>query len=260
MSRTNEPAGRPAPLSVTDLFSQFLHRQIDAHAQGLGYPEPTAEAVPHESVPMQPVDPQLAWKDAVAVAKHLPAAAQTKWNVPPEWPTLVAQQAPATALAFCLGNFPQLVRNLHPLLSREPAALRDGPASSANIPALNAWATKDLDVPDRLLAAAVLRLARQFDEAAELLAAKPSDDWQAVHANEVAALTWHRGQAEKALQMWQEAPASAPVLFNRGMAALFLGRPSEAAAALREAVAALPENSAWHHLGQLYLALATARA
>jgi len=259
MSRTNETAGRPAPLSVTDLFSQFLHRQIDAHAQGLGYPESTAEAVPHEAVPVQPVDPMLAWKDAVAVAKHLQPAAQTKWTVPPEWPTLVSQQVPATALAFCLGNFPQLVRNLHPLLTNEPAALRDGPASPVAIPALNAWANKDHDAPHRLLAAAALRLARQFDEAAEILAAKPDDVWKAVHANEVAALTWHRGQAEKALQLWQEAPASAPVLFNRGMAALFLGKPSEAATALREAVAALPETSAWHHLGQLYLALATAR-
>ena len=48
-----------------------------------------------------------------------------------------------------------------------------------------------------------------------------------------------------------------PVLFNRGMAALFLGRRDEAVAALTQAVAALPDTSAWHHLGHLYLALAS---
>jgi len=47
-----------------------------------------------------------------------------------------------------------------------------------------------------------------------------------------------------------------PVLFNRGMAALFLDRPAEARADLRKATERLPESSGWHHLGRLYLALA----
>jgi tetratricopeptide (TPR) repeat protein len=259
MTRTNEPAGRPAPLSVAELFAQCLHRQIDAHAQGLGYPEATDEAVPHEAVPVQPVDPLLAWKDAVAVATLLVPAAKVKWAVPAEWPALVAQQEPAVALAFCLGNYPQLVRNLHPLLTREPAALRHVSAQALAQPGLSEWARKPLDGPNRLLAAGVLRLARQLDQAEAMLAETPPEGWQAVHANEVAALAWHRGQAEKALELWQRAPESGPVLLNRGMAALFLGRPVEAVESLRHAVALLPESSAWHHLGQLYLALASAR-
>jgi hypothetical protein len=40
------------------------------------------------------------------------------------------------------------------------------------------------------------------------------------------------------------------------MAALFLGRPVEAATHLKAAVAGLPETSAWHHLASLYLTLA----
>jgi hypothetical protein len=43
------------------------------------------------------------------------------------------------------------------------------------------------------------------------------------------------------------------------MACLFLGRPQEAQEGLRLAVAELPETNAWHHLGQLYLALAASR-
>jgi hypothetical protein len=261
-----------------DLFARYLERQIDAQSQGLGYPEPTGEAVPHDAVPVQPVDPRLAWQEALAAAALLQPAIPVKWIVPPEWPALVAQQEPAVALAFCLGNFPQLVRNVHPLLTREPMALRDGPHQPLNLPALGAWAAKDHDAPHRLLAAAVLRLAGHLDRAEERLAMTPSEEWRALHANEVAALAWHRGQTDKALTLWRQAPDSAPVLFNRGMAALFLGHSlsgagggersehtpaerakSEAVAALREAVAILPESSPWHHLGQLYLALAMTR-
>ena len=46
---------------------------------------------------------------------------------------------------------------------------------------------------------------------------------------------------------------------RRGMAALFLGRAAEAVEPLKAAIAGLPETSAWHHLGCLYLALAQAR-
>jgi tetratricopeptide (TPR) repeat protein len=110
-----------------------------------------------------------------------------------------------------------------------------------------------------LLAAGVLRLARRFEEADELLKSKTPAAWKALRANEEAALAWHRGQAEEALASWQTQKASVPVLFNRGMAALFLGRAADAQTALHQAVDQLPDTSAWHHLGHLYLALAEAR-
>jgi hypothetical protein len=58
--------------------------------------------------------------------------------------------------------------------------------------------------------------------------------------------------------MWQAQEPSIPVLFNRGMAALFLGQTEAAQEALRQAAAGLPETSAWHHLARLYLTLADA--
>jgi hypothetical protein len=256
MTQPNPSTGRP---SLTDLFTHYLQEQTDAHARGLGYAEPTGMAVPHEAVPVQPVDPQLAYKDAIVAARLLQPAQEIRFAVPPDWPTLVSQQEPAVALAFCLGNFPQLVRNLHILLTREPAALRDGPTQAVAAPGLRQWAEQvQKDGPQRLLAAGVLRLARQFDRAEELLAA-PAVGLEALHANESAALAWHRGQADTALALWQQQPDSAVVLFNRGMAKLFLGQAPGAVADLSRAVGLLPENSAWHHLGQLYLALAQAR-
>jgi hypothetical protein len=252
MTQSHEPA---APPTLADLFRQFLQRQSAAHAEGLGYAEPGDAAVPHDAVPVQPVDPQLAWNDALAAARHFQPDARD-WAVPPDWPGLVGAQEPAVALAFCLGNFPQLVRNLHPLLSAEPPALRPGPTAPLAVPGLLEWAGRTRAFPQALLAAGMLRLARQHDAAAGLLAADAPAAWQAARANEQAALAWHRGEAERALALWDSQSDSVPVLFNRGMAALFLGRRAEARDPLSRAVAALPETDAWHHLACLYLALA----
>jgi tetratricopeptide (TPR) repeat protein len=113
-----------------------------------------------------------------------------------------------------------------------------------------------------LLSVGVLRLARQFDEAGELLkrlqASTPAD-WQAAWANEKAALAWHRGQVQEASALWQKQPLSIPVLFNRGMAALFLGNAADARPLLSKAVDQLSGEDGWHHLGRLYLTLAEMR-
>jgi tetratricopeptide (TPR) repeat protein len=252
------PANDRPGLSVTDLFANYLQKQINAHAAGLGQPEPFGDAEPHEAVPVQPVDPALAWKDAVAAARLL-IGDSVELDVPPEWPPLVARQEPAVALAFALGNFPQLVRNLHPLLSGVPMALRDGPREAVPLPGLIEWSQGASSDAEKLLAAGVLRLARQFDAAAKVLDFAPPPALAELHRNEQAALAWHRGDAEKALALWQSQPDNAVSQFNSGMALVFLGRNDEAVAALSAAVGLLPETSAWHHLGQLYLALARGR-
>lgn len=253
------------PQSLTELFRRYLHRQIAAQAAGLGVADPDGQAVPHEAAPMQPVDPRLAWEDALAVL-HLaqPRTANDDKAVaaPPDWPSLVAAQEPAFALAFCIGNFPPMVRDLHPLLAASDlAALRRATSRPASAPpTLLQWANAARGYPQLLVAAGVLRLARRFEDAGELLRANGETPaaWKAVRANEEAALAWHRGNADKALAMWQAQKTSVPVLFNRGMAALFLGRAADARTALGQAVAQLPETSAWHHLGHLYLALLAA--
>src|SRR5262249_48300728 len=129
-------------------------------------------------------------------------------------------------------------------------------------PALTDWAeqvARRQQFPQLLLAQAALRLARQFDEAERLLQTAAPAPWQAAWQNEAAALSWHRGRADEALAAWLKQPASVPVLFNRGMAALSLARPADARPWLTQAVAQLPEDGAWHHLGRLYLALAETR-
>ena len=263
MDQHREPSGQ-TPDSLANLFTRYLQRQMAAEAEGLGIADPDGQALPHEAVPVQPVDPRLAWEDALAVVRHFPKVqADARWSVPPEWPALVASQEPAIALAFCVGNYPQMVRNLHPLLGGGDLSRLSVPSSRPVCApaALLQWASQTHSFPQVLVAASVLRLVRRFDEAAELLRTRASVPaaWEPVGANEEAALLWHRGRGEEALAHWQSQKACAPILFNRGMAALFLGRSGEARAALIAAVEQLPETSAWHHLGHLYLALAVAR-
>ena len=259
MTRPSHTADRATPPALAELFAEYLKGQTAAQAVGLGFAEPDGEVEPYESVPVQPVDPALAWTDALAVAGHFQTA-KTNWTTPPDWPVLVAAQEPAVALTFSLGNFPQMVRNLHPLLAGgDLTTLRDGPVRGAPAPALVESARTQVGYPQTLLGAGVLRLARQFDEAADLLKGKPPAEWRATHANEEAALAWRRGRADEAAALWLKQPESVPALFNRGMAALFLGDAVTAHEALTKAAAALPETGAWHHLARLYLALAAAR-
>ena len=182
---------------------------------------------------------------------------------PPDWPALVASQEPAVALAFAVGNFPQLVRHVQPLLhAAKLTELRPTPGQPIATSSLLKWADEQKVFPQVLLALGALRLAREFDKAEELLAkhrGKAPAPWQAALANEEAALAWHAGRADEAAKMWRSQPDSVPVLFNRGMAALFMGKPADAKKALNAAIAQLPEDSAWHHLAQLYLTLASAK-
>lgn len=246
--------------ALSELMSRYLRQQADAHAAGLAMFDPTGEVTPFEAGPVQPVDPRPAFEEAVAVLPLLHKVKAASLEAPPHWPNLVAAHEPVVAVAFCVGNYPQLLRNLHTVLHQAKLSeLRPQPGAPVAVPALVDWArdvaTKN-QMPQMLLAVGALRLAKQFDEAARLLKTNVAAEWQPAWANEQAALAWHRGDAQAAAKLWQAQSASVPVLFNRGMAALFLGKPADALAPLTEAVAQIPESDGWHHLGQLYLTLA----
>jgi tetratricopeptide (TPR) repeat protein len=255
------------PPALQDLLAEYLHRQTQAHAAGLGGALGTDEVEPFEAVPVQPVDPRLAWDESRAALRYFGAADAAKaCKAPAEWPALVAAQEPVAALPFCVGNYPQLVRDLHPLLHPDTLPALRQPAGrpvavtllleeAARTAGGGAW-------PQVLLTLGALRLAKHLDEAEALLRRQQGQvppAWAAAWANEEASLAWQRGRAEEAAALWQAQAESVPVLFNRGMAALFLGRPAEARPLLRQATEQLPEDGGWHHLGRLYLALAEMR-
>jgi hypothetical protein len=265
MSQPNKPA--PVPPSPAALLAGYLQRQQEAHAAGLAAFDLGGEVVPYEAGPVQPIEARPAWEEATAAMRFLAPAQPAKgWQAPPHWPALVAAHEPAAALAFSLGNFPQLVRDLQLLLHADRLReLRPAAGRPASVPALLDW-TADVAgkkrFPELLLAVGSLRLAKQLDRAAEIVQSRDADvppQWRPAWDNECAALAWHSGREEEARALWLAQSPSVPVLFNRGMSALFLDRPDEARPALQEVASQIPETSAWHHLAQLYLALAANR-
>lgn len=258
MSGTREPVGRLTPVGVAELFQNYLQKQAMAQEEGVGFADITGEVQPYEATPIQPIDPQLAWIDTQSLLRYFPKLPTLKFKAPPDWPQLVAAQEPTIALTFSLGNFPQMVRNLQPLLAGgDLTAMRTIPGRSMTTPELRKWAEALTEVPERLLAVGVLRLAGDLDLAKRILQSiLPGSEWEVVCQNEAGALAWQRGQFQEAARIWAMLPESVPTLFNRGMAALFQSQPAEAQHLLSRAVVDLPETSAWHHLGQLYLTLA----
>jgi hypothetical protein len=266
MSHPDNTPHTPAAPALSALFARYVERQSAAHAAGVGPADAAGEVVPYEAVPVQPVDARLAWHEVrTGLGILCPAAEPASCPAPPEWPNLVQALEPAAAVPMAACNFPQLVRNIQPLLHvTEWSRLRPALTRPLSVPGLVEWATAAERRKSRvqtLVAAGCLRLARQFHEAGVLLESlsRQSAEWQAAWDNERAALAWQRGEAEAAAALWQAQGETPAVLFNRGMAQLFLGRPAAARPWLSKAVDQLPEADGWHHLGRLYLALAEMR-
>jgi hypothetical protein len=255
----------PVQPKLGDLLARYLEKQAEACAVGAA--ASADEVTPYEAGPVQPINPKLAWDEALAVFSLAGTTTNVRgWKAPPQWSSMVTGHEPVLALALCAANFPQMVRNFHMILQTEnlttlkPQAGRPIPASD-----LLSWAD-DIgqrgQMPQLLLALGALRLAKQLDVAEQFVRkhdAKIPAEWRGAWENEKAALAWHSGRAAEALASWQKQEPTAVVLFNRGMAELFLGKASAAREHLSAAVAQLPESSAWHHLGRLYLTLAQGR-
>jgi tetratricopeptide (TPR) repeat protein len=258
-------AGREMePHNLNDLFRRYLDRQTQAHALGQAAAGLGGAVTPFEAVPVQPVDARLAWDGATELFKHFSSAGAPSeaFTAPSDWASLVAAHEPVASLAFAAGNYPQLIRDVHPLLgAKKLSELRLGIGWPLSAPGLPQWAeraTASMLFPQALMALGLLRLARNYEAAMSLagrIEAQVPSNWKAAFGNEKAALLWHQGKAEEAYALWQAEPTSVPVLFNLGMAALFLDRPQQARPALLQAVEQLPDTDAWHHLGRLYAAL-----
>jgi tetratricopeptide (TPR) repeat protein len=248
--------------TVSELLLRFLRQPVEA-------PAASGEAVPHNLLE-QPLDRQLTWNEAISAAAHFDSGLRIATEMPADWSILIDahQHQQTTAVPFALGNYPQMVRSVQALLNKDEllpvSSSKD--SSALKVPSLVQWAKglgKNAEVPQVLLAAGVLRSAGHFDEAEALLHRLTSTgqaQWQAAHANEIAALAWHRGHTAESARLWSQQADHVPVLFNRGMAYLFLKEPAKARAPFKQAVARLPEGDGWHHLARLYLVLADMRA
>jgi hypothetical protein len=246
MARNTASAfGQP---SLEDLMVRFLAARSDAAAAAV---EPSeGEVEPHEVAAGFRVDPRAAWTDAIALNPGAHAPGSPVVPLPPDWATVVNQPGSAFAIPMAVGNFPQRVRDLQPLLTKFDAAELRGAGVREPLPGLSGlrgWIKKN-GAAQPVLAAGLARLIGDFEAAAEFL---PKDA-----ANERAALLWNRGRCQEALEAWTAMAEKPEVLFNRGMALLFLDRIAEAKPVLSKAIAAIPETSGWNALARLYLAVA----
>lgn len=257
MGRSDELAsqvGEQPPLG--ELLARYLSRNEE-------FPHVPGEVEPHHAPAV--VELGLTWNVACAV---LPLAGDNKGFARPEaWEGLVEsgsnESQPAVAMAA--GNYPQLFRSLSDL----PQALRlrdlvGNVGTSTPYPGLEEWADKTAQksLAGRLLAAGVLRLARNFTRAEAILggAGNLAPEAKCAWINERGALAWHCGDLEEGLRLWSSDPTTAAAQFNRGMALLFLDRPAEALKPLDAAVSNLAEDDPWRHLAGIYQVLAEMRA
>lgn len=250
--------------NLTDLLAHYLERQADAQAAGIATYD--GEVTPYEVGPVQPLDPKLAWDEALAVLTFYGKAQTKRQQAPPHWAQLVAGHESIVAIAFSVGNFPQLMRSFHEILGHPNLAEMRPSAGRATAAAeLAPWveqAAQKRQFPQMLLALGALRLAKNFDAADSFIRTHDASipaEWRTGWENEKAALAWHSGRFLDARKIWDALEPTAPVLFNRGMAALFAGDVTAAKQHLSAAIAQLPTSSAWHHLGRLYLTLVDLR-
>ena len=254
MTRTNDNSfGQP---SLEDLMVRFLANRSDASTGAVEHVE--GEVEPYEVAAGFRVDPRAAWTDAndtLTAARPDQSKGISLPPLPTEWATLAAQPSAAFAVAMAAGNFPQRVKDLQPLLSKfDPEALRPTgtAAPTQGFAGLRSWAAKQAK-SNPLMAGGIARVLGDFEAAEERLASAEAGPER---ENEQAALLWHRGKCEQALAAWNAMAETPAVLFNRGMAMLFLGRLPEARVALARAVEVLPENHGWNALAKLYQSLA----
>jgi tetratricopeptide (TPR) repeat protein len=233
-------SGQP---SIDELMVRFL-------ANGSDIVE-SSEFVPHEVAAGFRVDPRAAWKDAtenISVGCLRPAL--PVGPIPNDWAYLVNLPCTAYAVPMALGNFPQRVRDLQPLLTNfAPQNLRPSCQQSPlpGLIGLRNWITANASTLP-ILAGGLARTIGDYQLADHLL---PFDA-----LNERAALEWHRGECVAALTAWQALPDSPEVRFNRGMAYLFVGQFAEARRELSQTIELIPKSNGWHALAQLYRAVA----
>ena len=226
-----DPTAQP---TIDSLMLRFLANRSDA-ANAVETGE--SEVEPHEIAAGFRVNSHAAWLDATAPFGIAVAA-------PPEWTAFISMPAAAFAQSMAAGHFPQRVKDLQPLLAKFNPKELCPTGTQPPLPAfsgMRGWVAKNGSANPQV-AAGISRMLGDFDIAESLL--RNTSDAE----NERAALLWQRGKCAEALAAWDALPDSPAVLFNRGMARLFMGRIAESRDALQQAIDSIPETSGWHAL------------
>lgn len=250
--------------TISELTAQVVTKMEDAEMVASALDE-LGQVEPHEMTVGLRTDPRTAWTQSIEALGT--AVDQLKVTAPSDWGRLIVRQNAVAALPFAIGNYPQRVRELGTLIQTNDLSklLEQSKQDSDVSKNLGQWCEKHIEsgkMPQAMIAAALYRVSGDLETASrtlEVLVKTAPFEWTTTLENERAALLWETGRHAQARAMWESLPDTNPVMFNRGMAALFMGDAKSAIAQLRKLVSQLPESSAWHHLASVYLALAEMR-
>lgn len=260
MSSPTPPTPHGSQPSLAALTAKFLNR----HAAD---PGPATEGClpgvePHEAASGFRTEARTTWADALA-AVTVGVGEKVSLPAPAAWASVTRQLPSRSAVALCVGNYPQLLGDLSRLFAGPDLSRPAGPAVGDHLPDATALRPADRSKkigPEMttLLVATGHRMAGDFATAAETLGASESaftGRWRDAWENERAALLWESGRTGEAVAAWRQLPDGAVKSFNLGMAELFAGNHNHAQPLLSAACDLLPETSGWAHLAGLYLAV-----
>ena len=89
----------PVQPKLGDLLARYLEKQAEACAVGAA--ASADEVTPYEAGPVQPINPKLAWDEALAVFSLAGTTTNVRgWKAPPQWSSMVTGHEPVLALAL----------------------------------------------------------------------------------------------------------------------------------------------------------------
>ena len=247
--------------SINDLMQRYLADPAGLAPQAMPTP---GDVEPYDIAGGFLIPVQLLWSEALTVFP-LMSGITPRVAIPPEWAGLAMLPCECPAVPCAAGLIPQRVRDFT-RLQAESFRFESSPALAPTIPGfpgLRRWLTETGSagkVPDALLAVGIATELGEWTQATALLARiEPAADspFRTAWLNQQAALLWLQHQPTNALALWTSLADSGPILYNRALAFLALGRDTEARTSLEAAIPLLPDSSGWSHLARLLATLIT---
>lgn len=225
-----------------DLLARMLEQE---HAE-----VPTSEVELYQAQPALGLDLSMAWNEAILPGQLLSEdMPQVSARFPSAW-NAVRHVSFAAPFPCCIGMAPQFLQKIDSILENAQTFFEQ------ELPSMPAGVTAEtaLDNKTTLSQLAIARLAGDTEQVNRLIA---DLDGETLQKNELAAQLWLAGQRGEAKEAWDNLDGNHPVIaFNQGLAALASQDAARGRERLAKAVSGFDQTTGWHHLAELYLAVA----
>lgn len=224
-----------------DLLAKLIHQ--DHHEA------PNSEVELYQAQPALGLDLGIAWSEALLPGELL---AEEEPRVSARFPASwnAARHINLAAPFPCsIGMAPQFLQKIDAIMENAEAFFQQ---ETVGMPMLSADITLDNKTPLSQMA-----IARIAGDAQKIEALIPQLDGELLQKNERAAQLWFAGRRDEAREAWDSLDGENPVIaFNQGLAAMAAGDVERGRECLTNAIEGFSESTGWHHLAELYLAVA----